>query len=150
VGIWCTDMIASRCIQNQNTSSLLSLCTAIRNRVWDSILEPSFWLSQCWEIKPTPWSGGSFWNVSLVYKFVCYIYSLVCNGIRLIPSQTNVRLGFCDSQVFFIWRLAALDPLHRPATQEVLRDPWLTSLSPPLLLFLCPTLSFYPQKKLES
>jgi len=41
---------------------------------------------------------GSFWNISLVYKFVvCYIYSLVCNGIRLIPSRTNVRLGFCDS-----------------------------------------------------
>ena len=44
-----------------------------------------------------PWSGGSFWNISLVYKFVIsYIYSLVCNGIHLIPSQTNVRLGFCD------------------------------------------------------
>ena len=52
----------------------------------------------CWGIKPTPWSGGSFWNILLVYKFVIsYIYSLVCNGIRLIPSQTNVRLGFCDS-----------------------------------------------------
>jgi len=51
----------------------------------------------CWEIKPTPWSGGSFWNSSLVYKFViCYIHSLVCNGIRFIPSQTNVRLVFCD------------------------------------------------------
>ena len=29
MGIWCTGMIASRCIQKQNTSSLLSLCTAI-------------------------------------------------------------------------------------------------------------------------
>ena len=35
----------------------------------------------------------------ILYKFVIsYIYSLVCNGIRLIPSQTNVRLGFCDNQ----------------------------------------------------
>jgi len=51
----------------------------------------------CWGIKPTPWSGGSFWNISLVYKFVIsYIYSLVCNGIHFIPSQTNVRLGFCN------------------------------------------------------
>ena len=62
----------------------------------------------------------------------------------------SILEGFWSSQVFFIWRLAALDPLHRPATREVLCDPWLTSLSPPLLLFLCPTLSFYPQKKLES
>ena len=39
-------------------------------------------------------------EVSLVYKFViCYIHSLVCNGIRCIPSQTNVRLGFCDRVV---------------------------------------------------
>jgi len=52
----------------------------------------------CWGIKPMPWSGGSFWNISLVYKFVIScIYSLVCNGIRFIPSQTNVRLGFCDT-----------------------------------------------------
>ena len=38
-----------------------------------------------------------FWNISLVYKFVIsYIYSLVCNGIRFILSQTNVQLGFCN------------------------------------------------------
>ena len=52
----------------------------------------------CWGIKPTLWSSGSFWNISLVYKFVIsYIYSLVCNRICLIPSQTNVRLGFWDN-----------------------------------------------------
>ena len=40
---------------------------------------------------------GRFWNISLVYKFViCCIYSLVCNRIHFIPSQTNVRLGFYD------------------------------------------------------
>jgi len=34
--------------------------------------------STCWGIKPTPWSGGSFWNISLVYKFVIsYIYLLI-------------------------------------------------------------------------
>jgi len=39
---------------------------------------------------------GMFWNISSVHKFViCYVYSLVCNGIHL-PSQTNVRLDFCD------------------------------------------------------
>jgi len=38
---------------------------------------------------------GMFWNISLVYKFVIHcIYLLVCNGIRLIPSQTNLRLRF--------------------------------------------------------
>ena len=66
---------------------------------WDGVL--------CWGIKPTPWSGGSFWNISLVYKFVIScIYSLVCNGIRFIPSQTNVRLGFCDmlgTIVLLVW-----------------------------------------------
>jgi len=52
---------------------------------------------RCWGIKPTPWSSGSFWNISLVYKFVIsYIYSLVCNGICFIPSQTNMGLGFCN------------------------------------------------------
>jgi len=56
-------------------------------------------LRSCWEIKPTPWSGWisrTFWNVFLVYKSIVIIYLLVCNGIRFIPSQTNVRLGFCD------------------------------------------------------
>jgi len=56
-----------------------------------------FGIQLCWEIKLTPWSGGSFWNISLVFKFVvCCNYSLVCNGICFIPSQTNARLGCCD------------------------------------------------------
>ena len=63
----------------------------------------------CWGIKLTLWSGGSFWNISLVYKFVIsYIYLLVCNGIYLIPSQTNVRLGFCDiavSRRLHLWQI---------------------------------------------
>jgi len=49
------------------------------------------------------WSGWIFGNLlecfSLLYKFViCYIHSLVCNGIHFIPSQTNVRLDFCDRE----------------------------------------------------
>jgi len=41
---------------------------------------------------------GRFWNISVVYKFViCCIYSLVCNRICFIPSQTNVQPGFCDT-----------------------------------------------------
>jgi len=27
---------------------------------------------------------------------ICCIYSLVCKGIRFIPSQTNMRLRFCN------------------------------------------------------
>jgi len=47
--------------------------------------------------------SGTFWNISLVYKFVIHcIYSLVCNGIRLIPSQTNVRLRFCDNELLIL------------------------------------------------
>ena len=43
----------------------------------------------------------SFWNISLVYKFViCCIYLLVCNGIHFIPSQTNMQLGFCNRWMF--------------------------------------------------
>jgi len=42
--------------------------------------------------------SGTFWNSYLVYKLdICCIYLLVCNGIYLIPSQTNLQLGFCDS-----------------------------------------------------
>jgi len=50
--------------------------------------------SRCHDLREFP---GMFWNISSAYKFViCYVYSLVCNGIHYIPSQTNVRLGFCD------------------------------------------------------
>jgi len=40
---------------------------------------------------------GTFWNVSLAYKSVIS-YSLVCNRIHFIPSQTNLWLGFCDKR----------------------------------------------------
>jgi len=41
----------------------------------------------------------TFWNIFEYVRFVIScIYSLVCNGIRFIPSQTNVRLGFCDTE----------------------------------------------------
>jgi len=61
--------------------------------------------STYWEIKPRQWSGWIFGNLlecfSLLYKFViCYIHSLVYNGIHFIPSQTNMWLVFstvrCD------------------------------------------------------
>jgi len=29
------------------------------------------------------------------------MYSLVCNGIPLIPSQTNMQLGFCDRDIAY-------------------------------------------------
>ena len=64
------------------------------DNIWDCL--HSNYFSQCcsincWGIKLISWSSRSFWNILLVYKFVIsYIYSLVCNGICFIPSQTNV------------------------------------------------------------
>ena len=70
----------------------------------------------------------------LVYKFVIsYIYSLVCNGICFIPSQTNVRLGFCDKTIvdaadgLFAHPSAALCYVIYPTRLAV---PWKTPICP--------------------
>jgi len=72
-----------------------------------------------WCCDPAEFSG-TFWNVSLVYKCViCYIYLLVCNRIRFIPSQTNVWLGFCNKnrvvhQVRKVRQIDLLTQLNQP------------------------------------
>jgi len=45
----------------------------------------------CWEIKPTPWSGWIFRNISLVYKFCNLLYLLIGLQRDTLYSKSNQR-----------------------------------------------------------
>jgi len=102
--------------------------------------------SVCWEIKPTPWSGWIFRNISLVYKFCNSLYLLIGLQRNTLYSKPNQRVTPFSQQRDLLFLLISDNLLGQKTRGQIITGELVRYYARKILLHMPPRPCAYPSK----